>query len=752
MNHSHGNIAATGTYTAAAYIPVEKTSTGQGAYLADNRQRSVAQSKQVEALANGAHIQRKANNNGLPDQLKSGVESLSGHSMDDVQVHYNSDKPAQLSAHAYAQGTDIHIAARQEKYLPHEAWHVVQQKQGRVRPTLQMKGKVNINDDKGLENEADVMGAASASVQLCADESARQGKQLHIGGGSNTAVAQGRFFKGYRAMTQHESQQELAGLLAILTLAQQQILQDADADFQQRAASPDDSGTFYHWIVGRLGQDANVIDYLKRRGLASEFRSTLETVGRLPGGVPVNGPIVPTLNLKDFELDPANRVPDAPPSPRPESRLIQIPRLVSAMQTAFQADDFLRHFHYILGGGAALAVKRPGLGRLGRTSPNMRDIDMDFQIIPAERAELIQKIRAVIPKITNPDALMEFIKRKMILCLFHIPDGLGAELSTDDVTVSGRNTVMFNKGDMEYSFHFVNDEQLLGTIDAPLGNGTSVKLIDDASHWALTKSALRARLKRPDKIQKTLIDACVQIGPRNGLNYHVRMLETSAILFGGARYIGTAQNTLWRLAGPAIPGLNGGVGQQIDGLSPATALLWQNRLGANMARLYDRGQKPRPSPAEMQETRDEYAEVFRIILNSIIVRAGAEGRVDVEGNARTLLRQFQNRFGVARARNLLDKPNIQARRGMFVRDAAILQRPQPQQHPHTIHFERNQSQVKAGGLGAMVGGASLGLTGLLGGMYTGATYGAMIGGLGGLVLGGAAGALAGLWYNKPVAR
>ncbi|UWY27407.1 DUF4157 domain-containing protein [Flavobacterium sp. TR2] len=109
-------------------------------------------------------IQKKENNTGLPDNLKSGIENLSGYSMDDVKVHYNSDKPAQLQAHAYAQGTDIHIASGQEKHLPHEAWHVVQQKQGRVQPTLQMKGNVNVNDDAGLENEADVMGAKAVTT------------------------------------------------------------------------------------------------------------------------------------------------------------------------------------------------------------------------------------------------------------------------------------------------------------------------------------------------------------------------------------------------------------------------------------------------------------------------------------------------------------------------------------------------------------------------------------------------------------
>lgn len=97
------------------------------------------------------------NRTGLPDDLKAGVENLSGYSMDDVRVHYNSPKPAQLQALAYTQGTDIHVGPGQEKHLPHEAWHVVQQKQGRVRPTMQLQG-VNINDNEGLEKEADAMG------------------------------------------------------------------------------------------------------------------------------------------------------------------------------------------------------------------------------------------------------------------------------------------------------------------------------------------------------------------------------------------------------------------------------------------------------------------------------------------------------------------------------------------------------------------------------------------------------------------
>ncbi|WP_219838154.1 DUF4157 domain-containing protein [Paenibacillus sp. R14(2021)] len=117
------------------------------------------QSGQSErASGSAAPIQRKENRTGMPDHLKSGVEQLSGMSMDDVKVHYNSQKPAEVEAHAYAQGTDIFVGPGQEKHLPHEAWHVVQQQEGRVAPTMEHNGEA-INDDESLESEADQMGA-----------------------------------------------------------------------------------------------------------------------------------------------------------------------------------------------------------------------------------------------------------------------------------------------------------------------------------------------------------------------------------------------------------------------------------------------------------------------------------------------------------------------------------------------------------------------------------------------------------------
>lgn len=113
-----------------------------------------------------ADVPRRANRTGLPAQLKAGVEQLAGISLDHVRVHRNSDKPAQLNAHAYAQGHDIHLAPGQERHLPHETWHVVQQMQGRVAPTGQFAGAA-VNDSPTLEKEADTMGARA--VRATAD-------------------------------------------------------------------------------------------------------------------------------------------------------------------------------------------------------------------------------------------------------------------------------------------------------------------------------------------------------------------------------------------------------------------------------------------------------------------------------------------------------------------------------------------------------------------------------------------------------
>lgn len=97
------------------------------------------------------------NRTGLPDDLKNGMENSTGMDLDLVNVHYDSNKPAEFQSHAYAQGYDIYLASGQEQHLPHELGHVVQQMRGQVQPNSSVGGMA-MNDDVGLESEATWMG------------------------------------------------------------------------------------------------------------------------------------------------------------------------------------------------------------------------------------------------------------------------------------------------------------------------------------------------------------------------------------------------------------------------------------------------------------------------------------------------------------------------------------------------------------------------------------------------------------------
>ena len=205
--------------------------------FADNSPQA-SQLKSVREMADNSLqnnlIQKKENKTGLPDNLKSGVENLSGISLDDVKVHYNSDQPASLQAHAYAQGTDIHVAPGQEKHLPHEAWHVVQQKQGRVQPTKQLKEKTNINDDSGLEKEADLMGE-KANILLQKQTFTDQPEALTINSPGNGAPIQAVMsvdaFK--QLTTLGESRKTIGAIDRALQAYQDYCLQPIDLNDQE---------------------------------------------------------------------------------------------------------------------------------------------------------------------------------------------------------------------------------------------------------------------------------------------------------------------------------------------------------------------------------------------------------------------------------------------------------------------------------------------------------------------------------------
>lgn len=96
------------------------------------------------------------NHTGIPLGIQERFESMAGLDLDDVKVHYNSDKPEQLQALAYTQGNQIYIAPGQEKHLEHELGHVIQQKQGKVKPTGSIGG-LPLNDDADLERAANLL-------------------------------------------------------------------------------------------------------------------------------------------------------------------------------------------------------------------------------------------------------------------------------------------------------------------------------------------------------------------------------------------------------------------------------------------------------------------------------------------------------------------------------------------------------------------------------------------------------------------
>lgn len=131
---------------------------------------SSRQTLQREKIAQFKGVGAPGARNALPAALAKGIAQLSGVDLAGVNVHRNSAKPAQLNALAYAQGQDIHLGPGQEQHLPHEAWHLVQQAQGRVSATRQLKG-TNINDDEALEREADQMGERALQQASGAHES-----------------------------------------------------------------------------------------------------------------------------------------------------------------------------------------------------------------------------------------------------------------------------------------------------------------------------------------------------------------------------------------------------------------------------------------------------------------------------------------------------------------------------------------------------------------------------------------------------
>lgn len=125
----------------------------------------------MEPAARGASTfsvrapQRPAERSGeLDSAVRARTEARAGFPLGDVRVHYNSPAPRVLGAGAYAFGDEIHLGPGQEEHLPHEAWHLAQQRRGDVTPTGRSDDGRPLNDEPRLEREADVQPRAIAPV------------------------------------------------------------------------------------------------------------------------------------------------------------------------------------------------------------------------------------------------------------------------------------------------------------------------------------------------------------------------------------------------------------------------------------------------------------------------------------------------------------------------------------------------------------------------------------------------------------
>ena len=110
---------------------------------------------------------------GMSDGLRGKMENSFSSDFSDVNIHTNSIQAKDIGALAYTQGNDMHFAPGQyspdtqtgQELIGHELTHVVQQREGRVEPTTEVNGMA-VNDNHGLESEADNLGAKAASGEV----------------------------------------------------------------------------------------------------------------------------------------------------------------------------------------------------------------------------------------------------------------------------------------------------------------------------------------------------------------------------------------------------------------------------------------------------------------------------------------------------------------------------------------------------------------------------------------------------------
>ncbi len=120
----------------------------------------------------------------MPAKVQSKMENSLEEDFSNVTIHKNSESATAMGAQAYAQGNNVHFApgkynpetTKGQELLGHELTHVKQQRAGKVKPTKQTE-RFALNDDQGLENEAEKMGAQAAKGETTQKKSSASKKQ-----------------------------------------------------------------------------------------------------------------------------------------------------------------------------------------------------------------------------------------------------------------------------------------------------------------------------------------------------------------------------------------------------------------------------------------------------------------------------------------------------------------------------------------------------------------------------------------------
>jgi len=170
-------------------VPEEDEELLQGRF-SDSVQRQTVEEDEETLQGRFVDQDNQANLTGMPDDVKAKMEGAFNTRFSDVRLYPNSGKAIDVGSLAYTKGSDIHFAPGEfnadslsgQKLLGHELTHVMQQREGRVKPTGSING-LPLSDSPSLEKEADVVGKKALQSNMITEKSNKGDKSRAVANG-----------------------------------------------------------------------------------------------------------------------------------------------------------------------------------------------------------------------------------------------------------------------------------------------------------------------------------------------------------------------------------------------------------------------------------------------------------------------------------------------------------------------------------------------------------------------------------------